>query len=85
MYGKHTTGTWDEKGWEPLAYDTVKQENGKAADAHNTRTKIKLTEWRVVTHIVNQVVIAQWLAWPLATGEVPGSNPSKGENLVISD
>ena len=25
------------------------------------------------------VVIAQWLAWQLATGEVPGSNPGKGE------
>ena len=33
----------------------------------------------------NQVVIAQWLAWRLATGEVPGSNPGKGENLLISD
>ena len=30
-------------------------------------------------------VIAQWLAWWLATKEVPGSNPGKGENLLISD
>ena len=27
-----------------------------------------------------QVVIAQWLAQRLATGEVPGLNPGKGEN-----
>ena len=33
----------------------------------------------------NQVVIAQWLAWRPATGEVPGLNPGKGENLLISD
>ena len=31
---------------------------------------------------VNQVIIAQWLAWQLATGEVPGSNPGKGQNLI---
>ena len=28
----------------------------------------------------NQVVISQWLAWQLATGDVRGSNPSKGDN-----
>ena len=33
----------------------------------------------------NQVVIAQWLAQRLATREVPGSNPGKGENLLISE
>ena len=33
----------------------------------------------------DQVIIAQWLAWQIATGEVPGSNPGKGENLLISD
>ena len=32
----------------------------------------------------DQVVIAQWLARRVATGEVPGSNPGKGENLLIS-
>ena len=32
-----------------------------------------------------QVIIAQWLALGLATGEVPGSNLGKGENLLISD
>ena len=37
---------------------------------------------RVFPH---QVIIAQWLAWRLATGEVPGSNPGKGENLLISN
>ena len=31
------------------------------------------------------VVIAQWLAWRLATGEVSGSNSGKGDNLLISD
>ena len=30
---------------------------------------------------LHQVVKAQWLAWWLATGEVPGSNPDKGDNL----
>ena len=29
---------------------------------------------------INEVVIAQWLEWRLATGEVPGSNPDKGKN-----
>ena len=29
---------------------------------------------------LNQVIIAQWLAWGLATVEVPVSNPGKGEN-----
>ena len=33
----------------------------------------------------NQVIIAPWLAWRLATGEVTGSNPGKGENLLFSD
>ena len=32
-----------------------------------------------------QVIIAQWLARRLATGEFRGSNPGKGENLLISD
>ena len=39
---------------------------------------------------MDQVVIAQWLAWQLASGggggrEVPGSNPGKGDNLLNSD
>ena len=33
----------------------------------------------------HQVVIAQWLARQLATGEVLGSNPGKGDNLLISE
>ena len=33
----------------------------------------------------NQVIIAQWLARWLATGEVLGSNPGKGKNLLISE
>ena len=32
--------------------------------------------------VINQVVIAQWLARRLAAGEVLGSNPGKGENLL---
>ena len=31
---------------------------------------------------LNQVIIAEWLAQGLATGEVPGSNPGKGDNLI---
>ena len=31
------------------------------------------------------VVIAQWLARRLATGKVTGSNPGRGENLLIFD
>ena len=30
-----------------------------------------------------QVVIAQWLARLLATGEVPGSNPNKGKKISM--
>ena len=41
--------------------------------------KCDIKAWR------DQVVIAQWLAWRPAMGEVPGSNPSKGDNLLISD
>ena len=33
----------------------------------------------------NQVVIAQWLARCLATGEVQGSNPGKRDNLLVSN
>ena len=32
-----------------------------------------------------QVIIAQWLAQHLATSEVLGSNPCKGENFLNSD
>ena len=31
----------------------------------------------------NQVIIAQWLEWQLAT--VTGSKPGKGDTLLISD
>ena len=34
---------------------------------------------------VHNLIEAHWLAWQLATEEVPGSNPSKGENLLISE
>ena len=37
------------------------------------------------TLLLHQVVIAQWLARRHATGEIPGSNPGKGDNLLISD
>ena len=32
-----------------------------------------------------QVIIVQWLGRWFATGEVRGSNPRKGDNLLISD
>ena len=32
--------------------------------------------------IIIQIVLAQWLAWPLATGEVPCLNPGKGQNTT---
>ena len=56
-----------------------------------TETKYKLPSkfflglMKKLTNLKDQVVIAQWLAWRLAIGEVLGSNPGKGENLVISD
>ena len=34
---------------------------------------------------VSKVVIAQWSAQQLETGEVPGSNPGNRDNLLISD
>ena len=37
------------------------------------------------TFDTKQFTTAQWLAWRLATSEVPGSNPGKGDNLKISD
>ena len=40
--------------------------------------------WKLIWH-GDQVVIAQLLARRLATVEVLGSNPGKGENLLISD
>ena len=33
-----------------------------------------------VTNLIDQVVIAQWLAWRLATKQVLGSNLGKGDN-----
>ena len=36
-----------------------------------------------IEKIVYQVVIAQWLAWRLATRDVPGSNPVKGDFVLI--
>ena len=45
----------------------------------------KLKKEKKTFYFKNQVIIAQLLAWWLATGEVPGSNPSKGENSLISD
>ena len=33
----------------------------------------------------DQVVIAQWLVQRLGAGKVPGSNPGKGDNLLISE
>ena len=46
---------------------------------------VKLVKPKVQAKQANKVIIAQWLARRLATGEVPGSNPYKGDNLLISD
>ena len=35
----------------------------------------------VILIIFDQDIITQWLIWRLATGEVLGSNPNKGDNL----
>ena len=32
--------------------------------------------------IMDQAILAQWLARQLATGEVQGSNPGKEDNLI---
>ena len=55
------------------------------------RTKTFLTPFQKIDNfnflisMLDQVVIAQWLAQRRATGEVPGSDPGKGKNLLISD
>ena len=36
-------------------------------------------------HLKKQVIIAHWLTQRLAIGEVPGSNPAKGDSSLISD
>ena len=46
--------------------------------------EVLLYKWTIVSNSsIHQVIIAKWLAWRLATGEVPSSNPGKGENLII--
>ena len=45
----------------------------------------KIDNFNFLISMLDQVVIAQWLAQWRATGEVPGSDPGKGENLLISD
>ena len=54
------------------------------------KTKIEMgrditTKEQLSTKNRDQVIIAQWLAWRLATGYVLGSNPGKGDNLLTSD
>ena len=55
------------------------------------RSESTFLRWRMTMMMTikrlgkNQVIIAQWLAQRLATVEVLGSNPEKGENLLISD
>ena len=46
--------------------------------------KINKIETSTFDHL-NQVVIAQWLAWKNVIGNVLGSNPGKGDNILISD
>ena len=33
--------------------------------------------------LCDQVIVAQWLALRLVTGEVPSSNPGKGDNYYL--
>ena len=40
---------------------------------------------KVLLPATDQVIIAQWLARRLATRVVPGSNPGKGDNLLIHE
>ena len=53
-----------------LNYLEAKRLSLKFEPCNETVTKITL----------NQVIIAQWLAWQFAIGEVSGLNPDKGDN-----
>ena len=46
------------------------------------RNQVIIAQW-LAPPLRNQVIIAQWLARPLVTGEVPDSNPGKGENYPM--
>ena len=56
--------------------------------SHNLQTLptffISFFQFKILALSQNQVVIAQWFARQLATGEVLSSNPSEGNNLSIS-
>ena len=45
------------------------------------RVRLRVGVFFAFACLSDQVGIAQWLAWGLATGEVPGSNPGKGESI----
>ena len=47
--------------------------------------EVQILTGKVDSEFNLNIYIAQWLARQLATGEVPGSNPGKGENLLISE
>ena len=65
-----------------LALNTViVSSQQKMCSYHQKKNQNKISE----KNEKYQVFIAQWLAQRPTTGEVPGSNPRKGENLLISD
>ena len=39
----------------------------------------------LLTYQLDQVIIAQWLAWHLAAGQVLASNPGKVRELLIQN
>ena len=45
----------------------------------------KMDNFSFLLLMLDQVIMAQWLARQLTTGEVPGSDPGKDDNLLISD
>ena len=49
---------------------------------NSAQATAKTTPSPVSNKLYDHVVIAQWLAWQLATSEVPGSNLGKGENII---
>ena len=50
------------------------------SEINTTTTTTTTTRCFIVSYKLNQVIIAQWLSRWLATVEVLGSNPVKGDN-----
>ena len=59
--------------------------NGQFTVCYKDGPKLLFKQVSKKTKQKQTFVIAKWLARGLASGEVPGSNPGKGENLLISD